>query len=388
MPSQAFVLRIPLHKLLIGLLVTVVPISIAGLYSLSQSDRALESAIGAQFKTIATSTASEISRFVHDRVVHVGVVARQPEIVQEVVRANRAYEGMSEDAIHARIERIDKIWNTPEAAATVRAILASPASRALRQHIEVDKRFLRITVTDARGATIASTHKTIDYYQADEEYWQNIYADGRGAVSLTDILYDEVSKSNYIGVGVPVLEEGTNRFIGTVDALVDVSSLFPMVHRAELGRTARTLLVREDGTVIAAPQVSLSMNLKSPEFDTVRDALLTLPGRQTGYVVAEVSGRGRTLIGFADTGLREDYQALGWQVLVAQDAREAFAPVRMVGRLIAFMCALGLAMVTLLVVYFALHRREPRSEIEHVAHAKRAEESEAEEEEEETPAPK
>jgi hypothetical protein len=40
-------------------------------------------------------------------------------------------------------------------------------------------------VTDARGGTVAATHKTLDYYQADEEFWQNIYASGRGAVSIT-----------------------------------------------------------------------------------------------------------------------------------------------------------------------------------------------------------
>jgi len=38
-------------------------------------------------------------------------------------------------------------------------------------------------------------------------------------VNLTDLLYDDLTKSHYIGVGVPILEEGTNRFLGAVDAL-------------------------------------------------------------------------------------------------------------------------------------------------------------------------
>ena len=91
---------------------------------------------------------------------------------------------------------------------------------ARRDH-ELDPRILRITVTDAKGANVAMSHKTLDYYQADEEYWQNIYAQGRGAISVTDILYDQATKANYIGIGVPVTEEGSSQLIGTLDALVD-----------------------------------------------------------------------------------------------------------------------------------------------------------------------
>lgn len=44
MPAERFELRISASRLLIGLLVIIIPISIAGLYSLAHSDRALECA--------------------------------------------------------------------------------------------------------------------------------------------------------------------------------------------------------------------------------------------------------------------------------------------------------------------------------------------------------
>jgi len=47
------------------------------------------------------------------------------------------------------------------------------------------------------------------------------------------------------------------------------------------------------------------------------------------------------LIGFADTGLNRDYQNLDWFVLVSQNAREAFAVTRGIGRMIAFMALIG-----------------------------------------------
>ncbi len=362
-PSDALELSVPLSKLLLGLLVTIVPVSLASIYAITKTDESLQRTIGARFSTMADATARSVAQFIHERVTDVGQIALDPNVLDAVAAANRAYDSMTESAISARLSQIDKSWSTTAAEPMVKQMLSSPASHSLLRHRALDPKLLRITVTDSRGAAIAATHKTLDYYQADEDYWQNIYAAGRGAISLTDILYDEATKSNYIGVGVPVLEEGTNRFIGTVDALIDISSLFPVVTELQVGAMGRTLLVKDDGTVISGPRVDLSMNLKSPEFAAVQEEIGTLSGRQTGYVVADLSRSGRHLIGFADTGLKRDYRNLAWIVLVAQDTREAFAPTRMVERLIGFVSVLGLAMLTLLAAYFALHRREPFADI-------------------------
>ncbi len=310
MASERYELRVPLKRLLIGMLVTIVPISIAGLWSISQGEKAIERTIGSHFRTIAEGTAAEISQFIHDRVIDVGVMAHDPMIVDAVVSANRSYAGMSDAAISGRIENIEKIWNKSSADSYVKEMLSNRASQTLRRHRERDPRFLRVTVTDEKGATVAATHKTIDYFQADEDFWRAIYAGGRGAINLTDILYDEVTKAHYIGIGVPVVEDQSNRFIGSVDALVDVSTLFPFVNRIQIGPTARAALVKGDGTIIGAPNITYSMKIGSDPFTAVKDALQTLEGRQTGYLVASVSGGSRKLIGFADTGLREDYQNL------------------------------------------------------------------------------
>jgi hypothetical protein len=356
-PGLEFPIGFP--SLIAGLLLTVVPISLAGLFGITKSDASLEQTIGGHFRKMAESVAAATSQFIHERVTDVGQIAADAAIIDAVVASNRGAAGRSE----ARIAEIDRIWPTPAAAPLVKDLLASPASRSLRRHQALDPRILRITVTDERGATVAATHKTVDYFQADEEYWQDIYAQGRGAISVTDILYDDATKSNYIGVGVPVMEEGTNRFIGTVDALIDLSSLFPVVNQVQVGSTGRTLLVKDDGTVIAGPRADLSMKVKSPEFAAADETLASLAARADGYVVTELKGAGRTLVGFADTGLKRDYGNLGWAVLVCQETRHAFASTRFVGRLIALVSLMGLAVVTLVGMYFTLHRRVPLIEI-------------------------
>jgi hypothetical protein len=366
MPAERFEIRIPASKLLIAMLLIVIPICLAGLFSLGQTDKALERASGTHFKTVAQISAAQVASFIHERVTAVRNLAISFAVADVVVAANKQYQGRSDAEIAAAAAKIDKTWNTPAADPLVREILSTPASRFLRKHQQYDPRLLRITVTDVRGAVVAATHKTLDYFQADEEYWQNIYANGRGAVSITQILYDDVTKSSYIGIGMPILEEATNRLIGTVDALVDVSSLFPIVREVQLGPTGRVMLVADDGTVVAAPGVSTAAKMKSDEYAAIRDALGTVSGRETGYLVADFRA-GQQVIGFADTGLKDDYPKLGWVVLAAQDTREAFASVRAADRILTLMSVLGLAGVVLFGVYVYLHRRPTYADLAEVA---------------------
>ena len=372
MPHETFEFRIGFRKLLIGVFLTVVPISLVAIYAVSESASSQEAQVGYHFKTIAESTATQVAQFIHGRVIEAGLMAANPAVIDVVTAANRSYQGMSESAIGARIKQREDIWTTPAADRLVKEILSSRASRVLRRYLQIDPTFLRITVTDEKGTTTAATHKTIDYFQADEEFWQNIYAQGRGAISLTDIEYDVVTKANYIGVGVPIVDEESGGLIGTLDALVEVSSLFPIVRRATLGATGRALLVKDDGTVISGPQTTLSMNLKSDEYAAVLDALQTLRGRATGYVVADFGGdRGEAVIGYADTGLKEDFQNLSWVVLVSQPGDEAFAPIVTAQRLIMIIAFLGIAAAVMLAVYFSLHRRAEMEELEEEFHTPR-----------------
>lgn len=364
MPAKSFEFRVSYTRLLVGVLIAVVPINLVALYTISQNSRSFEQTVGDRFSTIAHGIATEVAMAIHSHVVEAGLIAADSAIVDDVIQSNRTYASLGEQAITARIERNEARWNTTEGEALVRDMLASRASRALRRKLQLDPRFLRITVTDEKGATVAATHKTLDYYQADEVYWQDIYASGRGAISLTDILYDEATKSNYVGVGVPVVDEN-NLFIGTSDALIDVSSVFPIITSIHLGSSGRTMLVKNDGTVIASSAgPTLSMNHQSAEHAALVDASESLRGQSNGHIYTFLSGQGETLIGFADTGLKSDYTNLDWKVIVAQSSADALAPMRNVQRVIMLLVFIALAAVVFLAVYFALHRKDEIEEME------------------------
>ncbi len=357
MPQDKFEFRIPLSRLLTGVILTIVPICAVGLFTMTRAERAIDTKIGGQFQTIAVLTASEVASFFTDRVIAVGTLAADPVVVDTVQRANAAYVGANSDLISGRIGRIEKEWNTPAADAKVRDVLGNSASRLLTRWRDRDRRFLRITLTDRAGAVVAATHKTLDYFQADEDFWQAISAQGRGAVNITDVRYDDVTKSYYLGLGAPVMDEATNTFIGALDALIEVSSIFPLLHRVDVGPTSRALLVKDDGTVIHSPFANLSMNLKSEEFVAAHEAMARKAAGNKGYAVTTLPGGEAVVIGYADIGMRESFPSLAWTVLLVQDTTEAFASTRGVMRMILFVVLVGLIAVTLLSVYFLLHRR-------------------------------
>jgi len=363
MPKADLEIRIPFSKLVIGLTIALVPLSLIGLYAVSHAQSSLRDMVGGNYASLARSSAHQVSAYVHDRVVQVAMLARMPAVVQAVVEANAASAGMSETAFKEKVARTEQIWNSSQADPIVKALLSSLAAHAFQDLLALDRRFLRITLTDQRGLAIAASHKTLDYYQADEDFWQAIHAGGRGSINLTGILYDDVTKQNYVGIGVPVVEAGTNRFIGALDVLMDVTNIFPQGNVQQPGSTMRLLLVKDDGTIVSAPDVTLAMGKKSEEFMATRDVLQSPQTKGSGFVLTELSGGKDTLVGYADTGLRADYKNLGGYVLVAQDARDAFAPIRFAVRLIWLIAVTGLAGLTLLTVYFSLHRTAPFQDI-------------------------
>ena len=168
----------------------------------------------------------------------------------------------------------------------------------------------------------------------------------------------------YLSIAYPILQEGTEKFIGAVTAMADVSPLFAQLNRRQMGRTGRLFLVRDDGTVIEAPGITPSMQIKSEEYAAIRDALGSLRGREAGYIFTTLANGESYLIGFADTGLKEAYPNLPWIVLASQEAREVTGPVRNMTVFALLVMILALLMLSLLGAYVFLHRKQELEDIE------------------------
>lgn len=357
-----FDVQISLQKLLTGMIIVIVPLSVVGLYLTSNADKNLEQTIGMQFRTIALTDAATTAQFIGDRISDVSAIAADTAIVDAVKASHRQYQGAGEEAIAARIQKIEGQWDTPSADSLVKDMLSSRASRWLQQQRSLNRRLLKIIVSDENGASVAATGKPVHYAEADQQRWQAVYAGGKGAVNVTEVRYDASTQSDYVDIAVPVLEEESGRFMGVVRALVDVSGLFSVFDQQHLGHSGRVMLVTSKGMIVNAPNVTPDLRLMSEEYSAVRDALGTTEGRQTGYVKAATSN-GDSLVGFADTELKRSQPNLDWVVLVSQREREALAPVRILAQFAVAMVVLALVMLTGLLAYLWTQRQQGMADL-------------------------
>jgi hypothetical protein len=363
MAIDRFEVRISIQKVLLGLVLIIVPLSIVGLYLTSHSDSALDASIGTHLKDLAQMHSNDVAHLLHDRVATVKLIAADPGVVEVVSNADKAYAKQDEAAISANLDKSEKVWNGPEGVAKVKALLDSKPSETLTHYHDMDPQILTMTVTDLRGVPVAATAKPGRYRLNTWDPWQASYAGGKGQVSISNILFDEPTKAYFVDIGVPITESKTENLSGIAVASVDITPILATFQQESSGSNMRAFLVDGTGTVVSGPKTDIFARVHSDEFDVVRDSMANADTRQAGYTLADLS-RGRQIVGFADTGLAKTYKNVPWTVLVSMDEREATAPIRLLSQFAVVMVVLALFMLTLLSVYYALHRKQQFADIE------------------------
>ncbi len=320
--------RVSITKLLLALMVIIVPLSIVGLYLTQRSDKSLDNAVGSNFKTMAELYANQVTQFVRERVTDVGILAVDPAVIS-AVSGKSAGKGT----------------------------LDPNASQILRQHKSLDPRFLSIVATNADGNVVAASQRPGQMSYAQNASWQAVYNNGQGVAKISDIVDDELTKAYYVNIGLPVNDAQTGQTIGVLNAAVNITDTLAPFRQNGTAGGARAELVNEDGFVISGPSGDVFARVKSPEMDFVRDSLGPNQGSQTGWIMPHLA-RGPYVVGYAATGLKQHFANLGWVVTVSQEEHQAAAPIRQLEHFALGMVILAVFMLTLLCVYWYLHRAQ------------------------------
>src|SRR5262245_2135092 len=248
-------LSVDLRTVVILLILVNVPLWALAFLTVGQVQTLVEAKVADNFRAIARKNAQTMNYAINHLVAEVATVAISPAVKDIVRKQNVSYSG-TPDLIQKRISEIDKVWLTPQSKPYVEPILSNTASQFLRQFAGVHLSVKRITVTDRMGAVAAANVKTVDYDQADEAWWRETYKDGvTGSVVIEDVTADLITKANSLHIAVPILEDSQDVVIGTIGAIVDISDLFPLVTGVKIGSSGETLLVKDDGTVIAGAEL-------------------------------------------------------------------------------------------------------------------------------------
>ncbi len=250
-------------------------------------------------------------------------LALAPSLVEAVEVANQAYQGRDQAELEAEIARWDQAWldQDPSADQLVQQILKNEVSDLLRRFMEQFPAEAEVFVTDIQGLNVAMTERTSDYWQADEGWWQRAYNDGQGAVSVSQVEYDESAQSWAINIGVPVHDDD-GRVIGVLRGTVDISVVFGTLSQITFGETGHAALLDREGRILYAHDKSLLMQTAPAEIQAI------IKTQQAGWSRDLHDLNGHPAIIAYDFGEGELAEALGWTILLDQDLEEVNAPVR------------------------------------------------------------
>jgi Cache domain len=348
-------LSIDLGMVIILLILVNVPLWALAFLTVDQVQSSLQTKVADDFRAIAKKNAVTINYAINHLVAEVATIAISP-VIRDVVRKQNASYSWDAEQNQKRVREIDKLWLTPQAKPYVDPVLSNAASQYLRQFVGVQTSLKRVTITDRMGAVAAANLKTVDYDQADEAWWRNTFKDGvGGSVVIEDVTADLVTKANALHIAVPILEEGQDLVIGTIGAILDITDLFPIVTGVKIGSTGETLLVKDDGTIIAGTELGAGRPSKLAYFEDIRNALRS--HTKPDFIVATAPGGAKKAVAYLDTGLSASYPELKWMTIVEQDYREANAAVDSLIRKLLW-AALGvLICITGLALYLSTHRR-------------------------------
>ena len=348
-------LTINLRTVVILLILVNVPLWALAFLTVGQVETSVEAKIADDFRAITRKNAQTMNYAINHLVAEVATLAISPSVKEVVRKQNASYAGTSE-LIQKRITDIDKVWLTPQSKPYVEPILSNTASQFLRQFASVHSSVKRITVTDRMGAVAAANVKTVDYDQADEAWWRQTFKDGvTGSVVIEDVTADLITKANSIHIAVPILEDGQDTVIGTIGNIVDISDLFPLVTGVKIGSTGETLLVKDDGTIIAGENLDSKASSQLAYIDDIRDAMHSQT--KPDFITATAPGGIKKSVAYLDTGLSASYPALKWLTVVEQDYSETHAVVDHLIRKLLLAVLGVLVCITGLALYLSTHRR-------------------------------
>jgi hypothetical protein len=141
-----------------------------------------------------------------------------PAIVKAVQQENS--KGKSLD----QIKEMDAKWQAHAGIADyMQALMDSECGKHLQGLEKNSPQFVEIFVMDNQGANVAMTAKTSDYWQGDEAKFQKSYAEGKGAVFVDDVKFDDSTQAYLVQVSVPVMDGG--KAIGAITFGIDVEKV-------------------------------------------------------------------------------------------------------------------------------------------------------------------
>ena len=328
-PKKSIKLTLILYIFLVGL----VPLGIGAALVYFYGTRSLQDSIGMGFQELAVETSHQVDAVLEAEIQRMRVIANVPIIIKDVAyRANRRYDGMSEEAVRKLLAKQEEAWGSNQL--SDHEVLSNRTARFLVETKELaGDTIMGIMITDIHGAVIVATSRPKRFTHAHEAWWKGALDPAGPARYVSDIVEKGrgtfASQGDTLDIAIPIMDANQEKPIGVLKVCYRFDNLFALINKVRIGQTGHGMLFASDGTPLVCPILPRTAH-------RMDEGLLRLiVSEKPGWAVAEDDGHGarQTVVGFAPLQglkhLRGD--SLGgktWHVFIRQHPSESFAPLR------------------------------------------------------------
>ncbi len=365
-------------KILLSLLLVVFfGVSTVFLVSFFVSRNILTHSIAGYNTFLARSSLSIIDSFIFGRIERwQAYIESNPDLIDAIEVSNRNFYSLpNRDSFIAERERAWQDTVDSSALSFVKEILTNELANKLKIRADFYEEkygydiFPEIFVTNQYGVVIASTNKTSDYMQADEDWWTRAQADD---IFLEDISIDESTGKKAIAISLAIHNRNVdNKFIGVIKIIYDISDIFNAVDNIvnktssedekNFGVSRQTVsatLVNRDGNFIYSTDSANKgiSNLNEAELKSI----LYKPIHN--YLIIDDNGK-EELYSHAHSEGYLDFKGLGWVLVVEKETEEALSPLNSLISLIAVSSLLIFLIAFVLVIRLSNYLSRPINEL-------------------------
>lgn len=220
----------------------------------------------------------------------------------------------------------DKLWQSSTPNPFIQATIDSPLSQELRNRMDFYNNlygydiFPEAFLTNKYGALIASTGRTTDYNQSDEDWWQKTV---QKSFFIGDVSYDESSDSNSLILGLKI-NNANDDFLGVLKVSYNIEDILSIIDEIKADSEFKSFdlyLLSSDGQLL----YSTTKNLDSSEFLAItKDFLVSNLSQQPPIKIAYLNGTQKIFFSAHSRGYRY-FSGLGWSLVSSYNTSEIFS---------------------------------------------------------------
>jgi signal transduction histidine kinase len=269
---------------------------------------------------------ANIADAVKDEVDKVKMYSYNPSWHALIEQNNLKYLNMDSKARQDYLLGMDKKWLEADGGGYLtKEYLENPVSVSLNKLLRDESEIEGIFVTDKYGGLVAASDKVGDFDRADEYWWQKAFGGGSGSIFVGDVELNKLSGTFGIPIAIPIKNEAGD-VIGVCKAVISINIFFDRLKTFTTSNTAHAVLVNANNIMMFHPGVA-PMSTKFADDKSIRR--LAESKERYGIVSNPTVHKYKIfLVSAAVESQLLKANGIHWRVLIDQDVKEVFAPLR------------------------------------------------------------